>query len=158
MCYPLTSALSLKMLSSTRHTVKRGYMSALFRKLQNVFCKHSTLEGKAREGWIKGRKLSDNRRMRFHWPTKPHRKVPNVPQPVGTGHRSMQIVTLIQAGQPIFGENIAQLPFHVPLWLRLGLGSAPPYQRVQSERGPSQARRRHRNKFAAFLETLMTWA
>ena len=98
---------------------------------------------------IKGRKLSDNRGMKFHCskPSQgPHSEV--------WVSLCMQIVTLIQAGQPSFWDRGNFSPcsgFPCP-WLC----SLPPLG-VQSDLGPSQARRRHRNRFAPFSNPSPDW-
>ena len=89
--------------------------------------------------------------MRFHCDATPRSQMsPHLGIP---GPCCMQIVTPRLAGQPILGRT-QYCPFHVLLWLCLGLGSPAPHLGVQSDRGPSQARRWHRNKFAAFFKRL----
>ena len=101
-----------------------GIMGIMLKTCLHILvCKHSKLEGTAKEGWIKGRKLSDNRRMRFHC-SKPHQG-PKCPPICGSqvSHCCMQIVTLISPGQPILGGPYNTTPFSCSC---LGLGSELP--------------------------------
>ena len=113
--------------------------------LVSIFFSVNILRWKARprkEGWIKGRKLSDNRRMRFHC-SKPHQG-PKCPPICGSqvSHCCMQIVTLISPGQPILGGPYNTTPFScstlVLPWPWLW---APPGSRNQSEAPPRHAER-----------------